>query len=91
MTDWTFQNRSLRSRPIPVESGDHAVELGRGRQPVGHQVLRLIALPVRGLLVDDLDGSHKDSVCGNTAITTKVGAFYDWITQQKSILTSELK
>lgn len=27
MTDWTFHNRTLRSRPIPVESGDHAVEL----------------------------------------------------------------
>ena len=43
------------------------------------------------MLVNDLDGNHKDSVCGNTALTTKVGAFYDWITQQKLILTSELK
>ncbi len=42
------------------------------------------------MLVDDLDGNHKDSVCGNTAITTKVGAFYDWITAQKAQLTSEL-
>jgi hypothetical protein len=27
MTDWTLHNRSLNCRPIPVESGDHAVEL----------------------------------------------------------------
>jgi hypothetical protein len=27
MTDWTFINRSLRRRAIPVLSGDHAVEL----------------------------------------------------------------
>ncbi len=43
------------------------------------------------MLVDDLDGNNKDSVCGHTALTTKVGAYFDWITQQKIILSSELK
>jgi hypothetical protein len=28
------------------------------------------------MLVDDLDGNNKDSVCGNTAITTKVSHYF---------------
>ena len=43
------------------------------------------------MLVNDLDGSNKDSLCGHTALTAKVSAFIDWINTQKSLLQAELK
>src|SRR5690606_2647069 len=37
-----------------VVVGDHRVESGASGQPVGHEVLRLVTAPVRGLLVEDV-------------------------------------
>ena len=58
--------------PIAISSllAMTASNCSAGRQPVGHQVLRLVTLPVGGLLVDDLDdaairrGDHVVDVLG---------------------------
>ena len=56
-----------------VVVGDHRVELDAGADPVGHQIGALGALPVAGLLLDDLDagafgrGDHVVDVLGALA------------------------
>lgn len=43
------------------------------------------------MLVNDLNGNNKDSLCGHTALTAKVSAFISWIETQKAQLKAELK